>query len=311
LSARVSVGVLLAFGAAALGLFGALYALAALVLYALGRGLGGKADFARAAQAAAALALLAPVQAACSAFAYAWVVPTALGAWVAAGALEGFFGAPVLAARGLCAVFAAAAIGAQFLARTAAEQALATANAVRSVAQTAAVTAELSRQMQALPGAASAGAVPGPAPNAAPAAVSGLDLLRAPDDAGGTPPPPASAAASAGAQAAAATASMQGMQQSALGMLDAMQPMLSNPAMTAKMNPQQKAQFKQIMTMMADLRSQINSGKPLSPAEQSQQMMRIQSLTMSLMSSGLQLPPMPAPAPAPAPAPKPASGGAP
>jgi hypothetical protein len=129
---------------------------------------------------------------------------------------------------------------------------------------------------------------------------------------------PASAVASAGAQAAAGSASMQALQQNALGMLDAIQPMLSNPAMTARMNAQQKAQFKEITGLIDNMRAQLKSGRPMSPAEQSAQMMRIQQLTMSLMASGVQLPPLAAApsgaaAPAPAPsaaAPRTAGGGA-
>jgi hypothetical protein len=89
------------------------------------------------------------------------------------------------------------------------------------------------------------------------------------------------------------------MQNSAVGMLDAMAPMLSNPAITKNMTAQQKADLKDLQAMMADLRAQALSGHSLSDPAFGKKMMKLQALSMRLMSSGLRAPPG-APAPPPA-----------
>jgi hypothetical protein len=98
-------------------------------------------------------------------------------------------------------------------------------------------------------------------------------------------------------------AQAQGMQNSAMGMLDAMAPMLNNPAMTKNMTPQQKAGLKELQDIMADMKSQMASGHAVTDPAFAAKMQRIQALSMQMMAAGLQAPPAAA---APAAAPKPA-----
>ena len=84
---------------------------------------------------------------------------------------------------------------------------------------------------------------------------------------------------------------------SAVGMLDAMTPMLSNPQVTARMTRAQKAQFLEMNAMIKQLRDEMASGRAVPPAEMSRRVARIQQLALSLMSA-VAAPPAPAP-PAP------------
>jgi len=283
-----------AVGAAAFGLYASVQLLLAVMLYGLGNALGGKGDFDRGLQAAAMLSVLWPVQMLCGWFPLAWVLPAALGAWIAACALEGLFGAKPAAARALCAVLAGAAIGLQAVGRVVADRARQAYAVSRALAPVADANAELAKQMAALQQQAAASAMPAAnsgAPTAA--ATSGLDLLKGPVDvdAGaasqGAPPPPEVVLDQA-----------KGMQTSAVGMLDAMAPMLNNPAITKNMNPQQKADMKELQDMMADLKDQIKTGRRVSDPAFAQKMAKIQQLSMRMMAAGMMAPPGAAPAPA-------------
>ncbi len=294
---RYSGPLLAAISAAVLGVYLSLFLLLAVVIYALGLALGGKGDFNRGVQAAAALTLLAPLQSAANALPHAWPLPALLAGWMAAGALTGLFSASLPAARTLCGVLTAAAIGGQFFLRAVASRAADLAAAASVAAQAAQINAQFSRGFPMTApssvGFSSVGGNPtavGSAP--APRAVSGLDLLRGPDDGEGTAAPaapqtPAQAAASLNTQA-------QAVEQSAVAMLDTFGPMLSNPALTQRMNAQQKTQFRQLTVMIQNLRAQIASGRAVPPAEMNRQMMQIQQLAMGLMMAQATAPP-PAP----------------
>ncbi len=289
-----------AVSAAALGAFASAWLAAGVILYASGLALGGRGDFSRGVQAATVLSILAPVQAAANALPWVWPLPALWAGWVAAGALTGLFGARRLAARTLCGLFAAAAVGVQAFARALSARAPDLAAAAEAARGQTRVEASLQAALPAV-----AAPPPGAPQAAAPAGVSGLDLVRTGAD---EPAAPESAAAFAptapavpGAAPAAAPAALQaqarGAEMSAVGMLDAMTPMLSNPQVTARMTRAQKAQFLEMNAMIKQLRDEMASGRAVPPAEMSRRVARIQQLALSLMSA-VAAPPAPAP-PAP------------
>ncbi|MDE2512372.1 MAG: hypothetical protein KGL74_14700, partial [Elusimicrobia bacterium] len=96
---RYPPAMIAAVGVAALGLCMSLLLLLAVMLYGLGSAMGGKGGFDRGLQAAAMLSVLWPVQMMCNWFPFAWMLPAALAAWMAASALEGLFGAAASPAR--------------------------------------------------------------------------------------------------------------------------------------------------------------------------------------------------------------------
>jgi hypothetical protein len=301
---RFSPALLAAVATAAIGLFASFLLLIAVMLYGLGNALGGKGDFDRGLQAAAMISVLWPVQMMCNWFPIAWAIPSALAAWIAACALEGLFGAKPSPTRALFAVFAAAAIGVQTLGHMLLDRARQTYGTVTAVTQAADSSADLARQMQALQQRAQAAEADGAAamdaaaPAAAPGAtpVSSLDLLRSGSDGGDAGSPQPQAPASPTAVVAAA----KGMEANAVGMLDAMTPMLSNPAITRNMTPEQKANLKELQGMMADLKAQASSGKRLSDPDFALRMSRYQQLMLKVMAAAAAAPPPAAPAAAPA-----------
>jgi hypothetical protein len=288
-------------GAAALGLYASALLLLSVMLFGLGHALGGKGGFDRALQAAAMMSVLWPVQMLCSWFAYAWVLPVALAAWVAACALEGLFGANRVSTRAACAVLAAGALGLQMIGRVVADRARQAYAATQAVTQAASAGADLAQRMEAMQRqaeAASGTAAGAPAATAA----SGLDLLRGPSDYGAAPQ------AAGATQADMMLQSAKGIQASAAGMLDAMAPMMSNLANGKNMTPQQKSDMKELQAMMGDLRTQMASGRRVSDAEFAPKLAKIQQLAVRMMSAAALAPPSTAAPPPQSPASPP--GGA-
>jgi hypothetical protein len=292
---RFPPAMMAAVGVAALGLYMSVLLLLAVMLYGLGNALGGKGNFDRGLQAAAMISVLWPVQMLCNWFPWAWILPSALAAWIAACALEGLFGAAPSSARALCAALAAATIGLQYAGRVVADRARDAYAASRVLTQAAGADSELARQMKAFQqqaAAAAAAVAPATSASAPATATSGLDLLKGPDD--GAPP----AAAAPPMTPQAALQQVKGIQNGAAGMLDAMAPILNNPALTKNMTPQQKASLKELQDVMADMKNQISAGRNISDPAFAEKMQRIQQLSMALLSAGLQVPPAGA-APAP------------
>jgi hypothetical protein len=276
-----------AVGVAALGVYGSLFLLAAVLFYGLGNALGGKADFDRGLQAAAAVSLLIPVQMLCNWFPLAWVLPALVAAWTAAGALEGLFGARRGPVRAMCAVLALFAIGLQAGARLLSGRAVEAARPAVEAAQDARAAADLQRQMEEFQRNVS------PVVQPAAGAPSSLDLLRGPE--GETP---ADAGAPAGAVAPPATPEQaseraHSLDAGAVGMLDALKPILNNPALMKNLPPQARKDLVELQALMDETRAQAASGRQVSDAEQNARMRRIQQLTMHLMTSGLMTPPPP------------------
>lgn len=306
----LSPPILAAVGLAALGLYASLALLLAVLLYGAGNGFGGKGEFERGLQAVAMISVLAPAQMLCNWFPAAWIAPALLAAWVAAGALEGLFGAPPAPSRALCALLAAGALGLQFAGRALtgrARDAYAASQSLRAAsdanARLAASMTAFTRQAQAL----SSSAVQ----TSAPPAPSGLDLLRggpsedasapeavsAPEGEAPFPGQPQPAPPPQGMPAANALAGVQAMSANAAGMLDAMTPMLDTLSSSKRLGPRQKADIKELQAMMQDLKSQMTAGRPLSNAAFGAEMARYQALLMKVMAFSAQAQPAAPPPP--------------
>ena len=259
-----------AVGAAALALYAVAVLALSIVLLGLAKAIGGKGEFDRGLQAAAMISVLAPVQMLCNWFPIAWIVPTVLAAWSAAGALEGLFGVNALPAKSLCALAASVVLGLQVAARFLVGRALPTIVPPPSTASQ--TDADLRKSVSRFSGQAEASASASGAP-------SGLELLRGPSDDGGAPsgslPTPT---------AATRPPSVKGAQADALGMLDALTPMLDNPALGRNITTRQKADLADVQSMIRDLRAQIRSGRSLGDPEFSARMARSQRLLMKTLA---------------------------
>lgn len=276
---------------AALGMYGSVTLLLAVMMYGLGNALGGKGEFDRGLQCAAMMSILWPVQMMCNWFPVAWVLPSALAAWIAALALVGLFGAKPILSRTICAVLGAGALAVQTVAHVVADKAAEAISATQAVTQATEAQADFAKQMQAVQTqmqAVTDAAAPPPGTAALPGtrtATSGLDLLRGPGgEDGGTPPPATDAPP-------AVIAAAKGMQANAAGMIDSIAPLLNNPAMTKNMTPEQKANLSELQALMADLKTQMASGHSLSDAAFAQKMQRFQALTLKMMAAAAAAPP--------------------
>ena len=260
--------------AIALFLYVVFFLMFAALLGGLGRALGGKASFERGLQAAAMLSVLGPVQMLCNGFPIAWALPSALAAWVAAGALAGLFEAKPWPARSLCAVLAAGAIGAQAVGRDLADRAL----------MTYQTTQLISQSMRAFPAPVVLDTTAPLNESAPPLATSGLDLLRGPDDGGSTPQMPAAADMGIGRPP-------PNIPAGAVVMLDAISPMLNNPALTRKMSAPQKEDLKRLQLLIASMKENMASGKSTRDPAFAKNMADLQRLTMKMMAVGIQVAP--------------------
>jgi hypothetical protein len=306
---RFSPLVLGAVAVAALGLYGSLLLLFAVMLYGIGNGFGGKGDFERGLQAAAMISVLAPLQMLCNWFPAAWLVPALLAAWVAAGALENLFNARRVPARALCALLAAGAIGLQVGGRMLADRARAVYAATQALKETSEASADLARSMSAFTQQAQALSATA-SPASAPPAASGLDLLRVGPSPGDAAPAPGEQASAAppprplgGAPQGTLPPAVQAMQTNTAGMLDALTPMLDTLARAKEMGPVQKADIGELQGLMQDLKTQMISGKRMDNAVFAQRMARYQTLMMKVMSYSAQ--PQPSAPAAPTAAPDP------
>ncbi len=108
-------------------------------------------------------------------------------------------------------------------------------------------------------------------------ASSGLDLLRAPADLETSP-------SDRGSPAPLPTSAAQ-MQSTALGMIDAISPLLSNPTLSKSLNHEQRLNLQELRALMSDVKGQLNSGHSLSDQEFGLKMQRLQGLTLKLMSA--------------------------
>lgn len=306
---RFSPAVLAAVGVAGLGLYASVLLLLAVMLYGIGNGFGGKGEFERGLQAAAMISALAPVQMLCSWFPAAWIAPALLAAWVAAGALEGLFNARRGPVRALCALLAAGAIGLQFAGRALIDR---TRDAYAATQAVSAANVELARSMSALaqrmPAEIDATALPR---SSSPPAASGLDLLRGgPSDGDSAPeiqplgepapraPQPGTPPITA-AQGGLAPEAAQAMEASAAGMLDALTPMLDMLTSSKTLRPEQRADVKELQSLMQDLKTHMASGKKMDNAAFAAKMSRYQALLMRVMASSSQAQPAAPGAPAP------------
>jgi hypothetical protein len=303
-----SPAVLAAAGLAALCLYTSALLLLSVMLYGMGKTLGGTGDFERGLQAASMLSVLGPIQMLCNWFPVAWVLPALLAGWAAAGALEGLFGARRGPARTLCAILAAAVVGLQFLGRTVAERARDAYAAAQMMTNAPGAGVGLMEAPPALPQQApdSASSAMTPVSPSSPPPISSLDLLRGnpePDAAGpvaaGPPPGPgAPPQVSPGTSPDSLTETADKMQANAAAMLAALSPMLDMLSMNKNLTPAQKASMKEAKALMSDLRDQLSSKTPMDNATFARKMARYQQLMSGAMAGGL-TPSAGAPAPAP------------
>ncbi len=262
-------------GVSTLGMYGGVTLLLAAVMYGLGNALGGKGAFDRGLQCAAMLSVLWPLQMMCNWFAFAWILPSALAAWVATLALEGLFGAKPWPSRALCTALGCGALALQAVAHVAAVRADEEIGGARATAQDAAAPDDFVKQLQT----ASESAAPPPDGAASRRRLSGLDLLRAPQD--GSDAMGRAAPAPTPAEVVEAA---RGMQADASGMLDAISPLLDNPMIAKNMPPGQKANMAELRALMADLKTQLASGNRVGDAAFARKMRRFQNLTLKIMT---------------------------
>lgn len=267
-----------AVGAAAVGAWGALLLLGSAALYALGRALGGTAgDFDRALQLAALVAAAGVFQALGAFIPLLWFLPLAAAAWIASCGLISLFGAGAAASRAACALLAALGLGAQYAAGVALEGAAARVPVEAAAAAAAAPDlAELQRQLEQARSLAE--------PQAAASGASGLDLLRGPGAESGE-----RELTMAERRAMVDNMRAQGdaMNKSVLSMLDSMMPMLKSAGTTKNMTPAQKADFAELTKLMDEMRASLAANKSMTAQQHSEQMLKIQRLSMRMMSAGL------------------------
>lgn len=281
--------------AAALGTWAGLYLLVSSFVFGLGRALGAAGDFSRALLVAAIVLATAPLQALCSWFPAAWVLPAVLAAWIMACGLISQFAANAWAARGVCAVLAGGALALQYGAGLLVEKYAETARlaaAAASAAPSADQLVDLQKQMQQMQTIAVESTPASANPDSAQSDSaqpnrSSLDLLSGPSDAtqGASPLP-----LTEKQQLAQMSASGDAMNASVIGMLDSIGPMLNNPAITQGMTPPQKKDYAELQKMIAELKAGMAAKTITTPAQQQAQMMKIQGLVMRMMSAGITMP---------------------
>ncbi|UPT72671.1 MAG: hypothetical protein M0D55_12015 [Elusimicrobiota bacterium] len=271
-----------AVGALALAAWASLLLLGAAVLYALGRALAGtSSDFDRALEVAAVAAAAGVLQAAAAFVPVLWFLPAAAAAWIVSCGLIALSGAGAAGARAACALLAGLALGAQYAAGLA--LAGAAARLPEGPASMEAV-ADVQKQLEGMQEIVTQADA-----TAAATGASGLDLLRGP----GGEEPGERELTLAERRAMVENMSAQGdaMNKSVLGMLDSLAPMLQSAASSKNLTPQQKADFAQLTKSMNVMRESLASGKPMTAQQHADQMMKIQEMSMRLMTAGLTAPP--------------------
>ncbi|MCR4294542.1 MAG: hypothetical protein NUW21_03335 [Elusimicrobia bacterium] len=277
-----------AVGVVGLGAWASLYLLGSSLLYGLGRALGTSGDFDRALLVTAFALAAAPVHALARWVPAAWPVPVLLAAWIAACGLGVLFKANPWAARGACAALAAGVLGVQYGAGLLAEKYSDAARMAASAAQTAPSAeqlAELQRQMRQVQEIALETSELAAPQGGGASGGSSLDLLRGPagEEAPAERPTEVQQLAQLEAQGAAANRGM-------VAMLDSITPLLSNPAITQNMGPEQKADYAELTKMIQQLKEDAAANTITSPQEQQAKMMKLQGLVMRMMSAGIAMP---------------------
>jgi hypothetical protein len=270
--ARFPLWLVAVAGAASIVVNLLLYILFAAALHFAGNLSGGSTAFARGLEVAAMLTLFGPIQVLCNWFAFAWIMPVLLAAWTASLCLSAFYGVRPGVARTFCAALALAGLGAQMIGHDALDRARSLGGGLAAPA----ALAEMPREIRAL----------APAPQIDPvspqtsANVSSLDLLRG-GGMGFVSDGPAPAPAASAPQAA------QALQANAANLLDTIEPFLNNPALTRNMTAAQKADVRELKQMIADVKAQMASGRPLSNEDFSRRTARYQQLLLRVMAAGI------------------------
>lgn len=280
--------------AAAFVVWSVLYLGFAGLVYALSRAMGGDGDFGKALVVAALASVAAPLAGAAAWLPGAWFVAAPVGAWVAACGLSTLMGANAWGARAASAVLCAGAMAVQYGLRTVAAEKMSHLQAAAAAYDTSQAATQLAsdvqamqRQMQTMQ--EQAALQPADAPGQ-----SGLDLLRGPE--GGSREPAAQTPAEMKQQAQQFTQQGQAMSANVLGMIESMEPLLSNPLITKSMTPSQKEDYRELQDTIKEIKASMKPGVRVTEAEQQKRMLKFQTLTMRIMSaaSGVKPPDMPA-----------------
>ena len=263
---RLGPGVLAAIGLAAVGLAIVLSVLAAAVLHGLCLLAGGTGGFARSCQILSLLSALLPLQALLGWIPELWAAPTVLAATLCVVAAERLHAARPWRARSLFPAAAALSLLAAWAVRAEmAEYRASLSNAGQQLQAVERASEAMGKAREILAAAQN--------PQASPAALSGLDLLRGPGQAepgGGqaSAPPPEQA---------------QALQKSSLEMMNAIMPMLRNPGFTKDMPPGQLKQIEELMKMLSQLQGNLGAGKRMTPQESRETTLKLQQMSLQLM----------------------------
>ncbi|MEK7388984.1 MAG: hypothetical protein AAB036_04745 [Elusimicrobiota bacterium] len=249
-----------------------LWLLAAALLHGLGRMLGAAGHFDRALLLAAFVALAAPVLGISAWFSHSLIVPALLAAQIASCGLHALFAAGAWPARAVCALLAAAAVAVQMAATERLHRSVPAAALAEAANELGGGLRAIDLDIAQLPNASSNGSADGR---------SGLDLLRSPSDASPTE------IADQNEQLQRAVAEGADMNRSVVAMLDSLGPIIKNSVAGRDMTPRQRADFAELTKMIDKLKKTVASGHRVTPDEQREQMLKIQELTMRMMSSGL------------------------
>jgi len=254
---------------------------------------GAEGDFQRSYQASSMLSWLVTLQSLLNRFDWVWTLPALLAAYLAAAAAKSLHRAPAARAGVVFGVVAAAGISGQWWLR---EQVSRWSQTARAIDNAATAAQDLGRQLQQLQQMAASvtGGVGGPdrgapqeQPQATwgaalssspqPTAVSGLQLL--------SPPQSGPAGAPDGPQLRAqAQAQGQAIQQATSNLMDPIMAMLSNPALTRGMPPEQAKQMKALTSLLGQMQAGMSSGKKPTPEEQAAMMAQFQASLMQFMT---------------------------
>ncbi|MBI5241843.1 MAG: YIP1 family protein [Elusimicrobia bacterium] len=268
--------------------------LAAGVLHAFMLLSGGEGDFPRSYQSASLLSLVLTLQALLNWFDWVWALPALLAVYLAALAAKSLHRAPAARAAVVFSLVGLCALGGQWWTRLQIARLAETATAVKTAA---AAAQDLGRQLQQVQQqmappfeGGAGGSAPGLPQDQAqtpqgvqlssaslPSVISGLQLL-APPASGPAPENPADA------YKVRAQAQAQHLQQATSGMLAPIMAMLSNPATTAGMSPEQAKQMKALSSLLTQMQAGMSSGKKMTPEEHAAFMAQFQGAMLQFMS---------------------------
>lgn len=261
------------------------------LLHALCLLAGGTGDFRRSYQLVSSLSFLFVIQSLLNWSPLLWALPVPWAALLLAEGCRRLHAAPRARAWAVFGGLGLLLLGSQWLARREFSRFLQQTEVISPAAaqlqQAAAGLQALQQALPLLPGATEALAV-GPALAAPGRLPSSLDLLSGPgvmplgtEDERAPGPAPKMAPPANPAQ-------LQALQSQAALTMDALLPMLNNPAVTRMLTPEQRAQMDAIAKMLQAAQAQQKTGKPLTPQERAQRRAdaeKMQAMMMKMMEN--------------------------